>query len=213
MNRPFGAVDVAANLKGAVPKTATQKILVALAEKGELVQKTYGIHILLDAYIHWLWVSLDHAGKTTFFVANQANLEDMPVEKLKALEDEHKAIEEASKALVIEVKAVNTGRKMAKKFQVGLVICHCWPRIYISVWRTCKAQVYANGPGNRDSVVWDSCVGSYTLGEDSLLTDCDGLNILLNCTGKAVAAASRTTPHRDVSSLRRGYGSTRRRMD
>ncbi len=42
MNRPFGAVDVAANLKGAVPKTATQKILVTLAEKGELVQKTYG---------------------------------------------------------------------------------------------------------------------------------------------------------------------------
>ena len=38
MNRPFGAVDVSANLKGAVPKTATQKILVALAEKGELVQ-------------------------------------------------------------------------------------------------------------------------------------------------------------------------------
>lgn len=45
MNRPFGAVDVAANLKGAVPKTATQKILVALAEKGELVQKTYGTHV------------------------------------------------------------------------------------------------------------------------------------------------------------------------
>ena len=42
MNRPFGAVDVAANLKGAVPKTATQKILVALAEKGELTQKLYG---------------------------------------------------------------------------------------------------------------------------------------------------------------------------
>ena len=43
MNRPFGAVDVYDNLKGAVPKTATQKILVALAEKGELVQKTYGM--------------------------------------------------------------------------------------------------------------------------------------------------------------------------
>lgn len=42
MNRPYGAVDVAANLKGAVPKTATQKILVSLAEKGDLVQKTYG---------------------------------------------------------------------------------------------------------------------------------------------------------------------------
>ncbi len=42
MNRPYGAVDVSANLKGAVPKTATQKILLSLAEKGELVQKTYG---------------------------------------------------------------------------------------------------------------------------------------------------------------------------
>jgi 26S proteasome regulatory subunit (ATPase 3-interacting protein) len=42
MNRPYGAVDVAANLKGAVPKTAVQKIMVALAEKGELVQKIYG---------------------------------------------------------------------------------------------------------------------------------------------------------------------------
>ncbi|KAI0715743.1 TBPIP-domain-containing protein [Cerioporus squamosus] len=40
MNRPFGAVDVSANLKGAVPKTAAQKILVALAERGDLVQKT-----------------------------------------------------------------------------------------------------------------------------------------------------------------------------
>lgn len=47
MNRPYGAVDVSANLKGAVPKTATQKILLALAERGELVQKTYGkiVHI------------------------------------------------------------------------------------------------------------------------------------------------------------------------
>ena len=42
MNRPYGAVDVAANLKGAVPKTAAQKILIALAERGDLVQKTYG---------------------------------------------------------------------------------------------------------------------------------------------------------------------------
>ncbi|KAH7903182.1 TBPIP-domain-containing protein [Hygrophoropsis aurantiaca] len=42
MNRPYGAVDVSANLKGAVPKAATPKILVALAEKGALVQKVYG---------------------------------------------------------------------------------------------------------------------------------------------------------------------------
>lgn len=42
MNRPFGAIDVSANLKGSVPKTATQKILLALSEKGEVTQKVYG---------------------------------------------------------------------------------------------------------------------------------------------------------------------------
>ena len=56
MNRPFGAVDVSANLKGAVPKTATQKILVALAEKGELVQKTYGALGFLDWDYNYLRV-------------------------------------------------------------------------------------------------------------------------------------------------------------
>ncbi|KAI0351811.1 TBPIP-domain-containing protein [Trametes cingulata] len=86
MNRPFGAVDVSANLKGAVPKAATQKIMVALAEKGDLVQKTYG--------------------KTTFFVANQANLEDMPAEKLTALEAEVKRIDEENKSLGAEVKSI-----------------------------------------------------------------------------------------------------------
>ncbi|KAI0649574.1 TBPIP-domain-containing protein [Trametes meyenii] len=86
MNRPFGAVDVSANLKGAVPKAATQKIMVALAEKGDLVQKTYG--------------------KTTFFVANQANLEDMPSEKLAALEAEVKRIDDENKVLGAEVKSI-----------------------------------------------------------------------------------------------------------
>ncbi|KAJ2969046.1 hypothetical protein NUW54_g13055 [Trametes sanguinea] len=89
MNRPFGAVDVSANLKGAVPKAATQKIMVALAEKGDLVQKTYG--------------------KTTFFVANQANLEDMPSEKLNVLEAELKRIDEQNKVMVAGVKSVGAG--------------------------------------------------------------------------------------------------------
>jgi 26S proteasome regulatory subunit (ATPase 3-interacting protein) len=90
MNRPYGAVDVSANLKGAVPKAATQKILVALAEKGELIQKTYG--------------------KTTFFVANQANLESVPPEKLAALEVEYKKIDEENKIRGAEVKALITGK-------------------------------------------------------------------------------------------------------
>lgn len=60
MNRPFGAgmpklflpcslinlqckqADIFANLKGAVAKASVQKILVALAERGEITQKAYG---------------------------------------------------------------------------------------------------------------------------------------------------------------------------
>ncbi|KAF8995489.1 TBPIP-domain-containing protein [Cyathus striatus] len=91
---PYGAVDIAANLKGAVPKAATQKILVSLAEKGELLQKTYACKI----YIH------THR-KTTFFVANQDKLEAMPAEKIAALEAEIKTLEEGNKALTTKVKA------------------------------------------------------------------------------------------------------------
>ena len=45
-------------------------------------------------------------GKTTFFVINQANMEDVPADKLKTLEDEHKAIQEGNKAITAELKAV-----------------------------------------------------------------------------------------------------------
>ena len=51
MNRPFGAVDISANLKGAVPKATTAKILVSLADKGAIVQKTYGICSLKLGYL------------------------------------------------------------------------------------------------------------------------------------------------------------------
>ncbi|THU89388.1 TBPIP-domain-containing protein, partial [Dendrothele bispora CBS 962.96] len=87
MNRPYGAVDVSANLKGAVPKTATQKILVSLAEKGELVQKTYG--------------------KVTFFVANQSKIETLPPEKISALEAEYKKEEEVNKAITVQIKTLS----------------------------------------------------------------------------------------------------------
>ncbi|KAJ7232788.1 TBPIP-domain-containing protein [Mycena haematopus] len=88
MNRPYGAVDVAANLKGAVPKTAVQKILLALAEKGELVQKTYG--------------------KTSFFVANQAHVEAIPTERFADLEAEYTTIDDENKVLGAEVKALSS---------------------------------------------------------------------------------------------------------
>ncbi|KAI3609577.1 tbp1-interacting protein tbpip [Moniliophthora roreri] len=87
MNRPYGAVDVSANLKGAVPKTATQKILLALAERGELVQKTYG--------------------KTTFFVANQSRIETLPAEQIAIMESEYKKVDEEIKQLVAQLKTAN----------------------------------------------------------------------------------------------------------
>ncbi|OCB89654.1 TBPIP-domain-containing protein [Sanghuangporus baumii] len=88
MNRPFGAVDVCANLKGAVPKTATQKILAGLADKGEITQKGYG--------------------KTTFFVAKQSDLEDVPADKIATIEAELKTIEEENKFLAESVKKATT---------------------------------------------------------------------------------------------------------
>ena len=107
MNRPFGAVDVSANLKGAVPKAAAQKILVALSERGDLVQKICGTHTsLMLSRMLAAWVL---SGKTTFFVANQANLEDVPAQKLAELETEYKKIDEANKLLSTEVKGLNSG--------------------------------------------------------------------------------------------------------
>lgn len=69
-----------------------------------------------------MYALLVTTGKTTFFVANQANFEDMPADKLKALEDEHKAIEEANRALLIEVKAANAGREIRRDSGVISVI-------------------------------------------------------------------------------------------
>ena len=36
-------------------------------------------------------------------------MEDMPAERLKTFEDEHKTIEEANKALVAEIKTASAG--------------------------------------------------------------------------------------------------------
>ncbi|KAH9173724.1 TBPIP-domain-containing protein [Lactarius sanguifluus] len=87
INRPYGAVDVSANLKGTVPKPATQKILLALAEKGEVTQKTYG--------------------KATLFVANQNAVDALPEHTIKALADETDALVESNKALAGEIKTAS----------------------------------------------------------------------------------------------------------
>ncbi|PPQ93676.1 hypothetical protein CVT25_012735 [Psilocybe cyanescens] len=88
MNRPYGVVDVAANLKGAVPKTAVQKVLVALAEKGELIQKVYG--------------------KTTFFVYNQAKTDCLSNESIDQLKKELSEIDDQNQASSSELKSYST---------------------------------------------------------------------------------------------------------
>jgi 26S proteasome regulatory subunit, ATPase 3, interacting protein len=114
MNRPYGAVDVSANLKGAVPKTATQKILLALSEKGTLVQKTYGkiVH-----YRYWpLIISFFFTGKTSFFVYNQEKIESMPSDKLVELKKDLVSLEDENKLLANEVKTYTIGILHRKSF-------------------------------------------------------------------------------------------------
>ena len=48
-------------------------------------------------------------GKTTFFVANQANLEDMPAQKLAELETQYKKADEENKSLAGDVKSLGAG--------------------------------------------------------------------------------------------------------
>lgn len=62
MNRPYNAVDVLANLKGAIPKTGARKILVTLTERGDLVQRHT---MVLNMHIR--------PGMSAFFAPNQAN--------------------------------------------------------------------------------------------------------------------------------------------
>ena len=50
------------------------------------------------------------SGKSTFFVANQSNLEDMPTEKVSSLEKEKKELEEENKGLSNDVKSMTSGK-------------------------------------------------------------------------------------------------------
>jgi hypothetical protein len=52
---------------------------------------------------------LFRTGKTSFFVANQANIEAIPAENFAALEEEYKTIDEENKLIGAELKSLNSG--------------------------------------------------------------------------------------------------------
>ena len=83
--------------------------LARLAEKGKITQKLYGMPTVLCLRRMSGSDILFPPAKMTFFVANQANLEDMPKEKLDALEKEYKEIDEQIKALQTEAKSLSAG--------------------------------------------------------------------------------------------------------
>lgn len=56
--------------------------------------------------------------KSTFFVANQANLEQIAPEKIKEIEAEQNAIDDENKLLAAEVKTASTGRSF-QHFVIG----------------------------------------------------------------------------------------------
>ena len=109
INRPYGAVDISANLKGAVPKPATQKILLALAEKGDVTQKTYGMQCIAYKSRNPSLADDDAAGKATLFVANQNTLDALPEPTIKALSSETDTLLESTKALTVEIKVASAG--------------------------------------------------------------------------------------------------------
>ena len=55
-------------------------------------------------------------GKSTFFVAKQSALEDVPVDKLKNLEKELEAIEDEDKELQAQLKAATSGIDSSQSF-------------------------------------------------------------------------------------------------
>ncbi|KAH7341446.1 TBPIP-domain-containing protein [Rhizoctonia solani] len=83
-NRPYGSSDISANLKNAVTKAATQKILLSLAERELVTQKTYG--------------------KATYFVAPQTTAEELAPSEIDSLASELEKTRELVKERTGDVK-------------------------------------------------------------------------------------------------------------
>ncbi|KAB5593978.1 Tat-binding protein 1(TBP-1)-interacting protein [Ceratobasidium theobromae] len=85
-NRPYGSSDISANMRNTVSKAAAQKILVALADKQLVTQKTYG--------------------KATYFVAPQSPDDDLASHDLDALSGDVDRVTADLKERAVECKRI-----------------------------------------------------------------------------------------------------------
>jgi hypothetical protein len=73
--------------------------------------KRHMVRALMVFYLQlYAWVHPLILGKTTFFVANQANIESMPPEKVAELEAEYKSIDDENKLLAAELRTHTAGQ-------------------------------------------------------------------------------------------------------
>ncbi|CAE6415717.1 unnamed protein product [Rhizoctonia solani] len=86
-NRPYGSSDISANLKNAVSKAATQKILLSLAERELVTQKTYG--------------------KATYFVAPQSSTSEFAPDEVESMSADLEKTKELVKERAADVKRLN----------------------------------------------------------------------------------------------------------
>ncbi|GAA5884773.1 hypothetical protein JCM6882_005387 [Rhodosporidiobolus microsporus] len=94
-NRPYGATDISANLKGRVSKPQAQKALAALLEKGEIMGKTFG--------------------KTTIYCALQDGDADLSPEELAALDEQNQTLTSEEQKLKEELKVLAVRKAEATK--------------------------------------------------------------------------------------------------
>ncbi|BGP14656.1 hypothetical protein JCM10213v2_002605 [Rhodosporidiobolus nylandii] len=90
-NRPYGATDLSANLKNRVSKPQAQKALASLADKGEILAKTWG--------------------KTTVYCALQDGEDELSPEDLAELEEKIEALKTEEQKLKEDARVMST-RKM-----------------------------------------------------------------------------------------------------
>ncbi|KAG9104220.1 hypothetical protein FRC06_004437 [Ceratobasidium sp. 370] len=104
----LSTADISANLGNTVSKPAAQKILLALAERGAITQKTYGTLPISPQCLSPPVDTSEATGKATYFVALQTEADALPAAELAAAKAELERAREVLKEKQAEVKRLTT---------------------------------------------------------------------------------------------------------